>query len=159
MAAEMFAHRAGLRMAHVPYRGSGPAMADLIAGNVRLMFDSSASALPHIQSGRIRALAVTTPARLPQLPEVPTVAETVIPGYAAMGWSGLVAPAGTPEAIIRGANADAVAVLRDPAVAARIREMGAFPDPGTPEEFAAFIRSEIAKWREVARAADVRLEG
>jgi tripartite-type tricarboxylate transporter receptor subunit TctC len=90
---------------------------------------------------------------------VPTIAETVIPGYAAMGWSGLVAPAATPEAIIRRANADAVAVLRDPAVAARIREMGAFPDPGTPEAFAAFIRAEIAKWREVARAADVRLEG
>jgi tripartite-type tricarboxylate transporter receptor subunit TctC len=159
MSAEMFAHRAGLRMVHVPYRGSGPAMADLLAGNVKLMFDSSASALPHIQSGRIRALAVTTPQRLPQLPDVPTVAETVIPGYAAMGWSGLIAPAGTPEAIIRRANADAVAVLRDPSVAARIRDMGAFPDPGTPEEFAAFIRAEIAKWREVARAADVRLEG
>ncbi|MCB4821109.1 Bug family tripartite tricarboxylate transporter substrate binding protein [Roseicella aerolata] len=159
MSAEMFAHRAGLRMVHVPYRGSGPAMADLLAGNVRLMFDSSASALPHIQSGRIRALAVTTPQRLPQLPDVPTVAETVIPGYAAMGWSGLVAPAGTPEPIIRRANADAVTVLRDPSVATRIREMGAFPDPGTPEEFAAFIRAEIAKWREVARAADVRLEG
>jgi tripartite-type tricarboxylate transporter receptor subunit TctC len=159
MSAEMFAHRAGLRMVHVPYRGSGPAMADLLAGNVKLMFDSSASALPHIQSGRIRALAVTTPQRLPQLPDVPTVAETVIPGYAAMGWSGLIAPAGTPEAIIRRANADAVAVLRDPAVAARIRDMGAFPDPGTPEEFAAFIRAEIAKWREVARAANVRLEG
>jgi tripartite-type tricarboxylate transporter receptor subunit TctC len=159
MAAEMFAHRAGLRMVHVPYRGSGPAMADLIAGNVQLMFDSSASALPHVQSGRIRALAVTTAQRLPQVPEVPTVAETVIPGYAAMGWSGVVAPAGTPEPIIRRVNADAGAVLRDPAVAARMREMGAFPDPGTPEEFAAFIRAEITKWREVARAADVRLEG
>jgi tripartite-type tricarboxylate transporter receptor subunit TctC len=159
MAAELFAWRAGLRMTHVPYRGSGPAIADLIAGNVKLMFDSSSSALPHIQSGRIRALAVTSATRLPQLPDVPTVAETVIPGYEAAGWSGLVAPAGTPPAIIRRANADAVAVLRDPVVAHRIREMGAFPAPGTPEEFADFIRAEIAKWGEVARAANVRLEG
>jgi tripartite-type tricarboxylate transporter receptor subunit TctC len=159
MAAEMFAHRAGLRMTHVPYRGSGPAMADLIAGNVKLMFDSSASALPHIQAGRVRALAVTSAERLPSLPDAPTVAETVIPGYAAAGWSGLVAPAGVPEEIIRRANADATAVLRDAAVAQRIRDMGAFPDPGTPEQFGAFIRTEIAKWAEVARAANVRLEG
>ena len=159
MAAELFALRAGLRMAHVPYRGSGPAIADLIAGNVALMFDSSSSALPHVQSGRIRALAVTSTTRLPQLPEIPTVAETVIPGYEAAGWSGLVAPAGTPPGIIRRANADTVAVLRDAAVVRRINEMGAFPSPGSPQEFADFVRAEVAKWGEVARAANVRLEG
>lgn len=159
MAAELFAHRAGLNMVHVPYRGSGPAMTDLVAGNIKLMFDSTTSALPHVQAGRVRALAVTTPRRLAQLPDVPTVAETVVPDYAAMGWSGLVAPAGTPAEVARKINADVVAILRDPAVAARMAESGAIADPGTSEQFAQFIRSEIAKWREVARAANVRLEG
>lgn len=159
MAAELFAHRAGLSMVHVPYRGSGPAMTDLIAGNIKLMFDSSSSALPHIQAGRIRALAVTTPRRLAQLPDVPTVAETVAPDYVAMGWSGLVAPAGTPAEITRKINADVVAILRDPAVIARMAESGTIADPGTPEQFARFVSSEIAKWREVARVANVRLDG
>lgn len=159
MAAELFAYRAGLTMVHVPYRGSGPAMTDLIAGNIKLMFDSTASALPHIQAGRVRALAVTTPQRLAQLPDVPTVAETVAPDYAAMGWSGLVAPAGTPPEIARKINADVVAILRDPAIVARMAESGTIADPGTPEQFAQFVRGEIAKWREVARVANVRLEG
>jgi tripartite-type tricarboxylate transporter receptor subunit TctC len=159
MTAEMLAHRLGLTMTHVPYRGSGPAMADLIAGNVKVMVDSLASALPNIQAGRIRALAVTGRARTPQLPDVPTVAESVSPGFESLGWSGLVAPAGTPAAIIRRINADAVAILRDPAISARMVELGGFPDPGTPEEFGRFIAAEVAKWREVARAANVRLDG
>jgi tripartite-type tricarboxylate transporter receptor subunit TctC len=159
MTAEMFAYRLGLKMNHVPYRGSGPAMADLVAGNVKVMFDSLASALPHVQAGRIRPLAVTSRARVPQLPDVPTVDEAAVKGFEAAGWSGIVAPAGTPAAIIRRVNADAVAVLRDQAVAARMVGMGGFPDPGTPEQFGAFIRAEIAKWREVAQAAQVKLEG
>ncbi|MDP3416994.1 tripartite tricarboxylate transporter substrate binding protein [Falsiroseomonas sp.] len=159
MTAEMLAHRLGLRMQHVPYRGSGPAMADLLGGNVKVMVDSLASALPHVQAGRIKALGVTGSSRAPQMPEVPTVAETVSPGFQALGWSGIVAPAGTPAAIIRKVNADAVAILRDPAIAARMVQLGGFPDPGTPEEYGAFIRAEIAKWREVARAANVRLDG
>ncbi|HWL81016.1 MAG TPA: tripartite tricarboxylate transporter substrate binding protein [Roseomonas sp.] len=159
LAMEMLAHRAGVRMTHVPYRGSGPAMADLIAGNVPLMMDSLASALPHVQSGRALALAITGRERVKQLPDTPTVAESGLAGYEALGWSGLVAPAATPAAIIRRVNADAVAILRDPAVARRMVEMGGFPAPGTPEEFGNFIRGEIAKWREVARDANVRLEG
>jgi tripartite-type tricarboxylate transporter receptor subunit TctC len=159
MTAEMLAHRLNLQMTHVPYRGSGPAMADLIAGNVKVMVDSLASALPNIQGGRIRALGVTGRARTPQLPQVPTVAETVSPGFEALGWSGIVAPAGTPQPVIARINADAVAILRDPVVAARMVELGGFPDPGTPEEYQRFIAAEIAKWREVARAANVRLDG
>jgi tripartite-type tricarboxylate transporter receptor subunit TctC len=158
MTAEMLAHRLSLQMVHVPYRGSGPAMADLIAGNVKVMVDSLASALPNVQAGRIRALAVTGPRRATQLPDVPTVAETVSPGFEAQGWSGLIAPAGTPQAIINRVNADVVAILRDPAIAARMVELGGSPDPGTPQEYAQFIASEIAKWREVARAANVRLD-
>jgi tripartite-type tricarboxylate transporter receptor subunit TctC len=159
MAMEMLTHRAGVRMTHVPYRGSGPAMADLIAGNVPLMMDSLASALPQVQGGRAKALAVTSRARAPQLAGVTTVAEIGLDGYEALGWSGLVAPAGTPPEILARINADAVAILRDPAIAARMLELGGFAAPGTPEEFGSFIRSEIAKWRKVAQEANVRLEG
>jgi len=159
LAMEMLAHRAGVRMTHVPYRGSGPAMADLIAGNVPLMMDSLASALPHVQAGRVRALAITGRERVKQLPDTPTVAESGLAGYEALGWSGLVAPAATPPAIIARINAEVVAILRDPAVAARMVEMGGFPAPGTPEEFGSFIRGEMEKWRSVARDANVRLSG
>lgn len=159
MATELLMLRTGLRLNIVHYRGSGPGITDLIAGNVPLMMDSVASALPHIRSGRARALAVTTRARISALPDVPTFAETLVPGYEAVGWSGLVAPAATPAPIIARVSADVGAILREPAIVRRIEEMGAVADPNTPEQYAAFIRSEIAKWREVARAANVRLEG
>ena len=134
-------------------------MADLLAGNVPLMMDSVASALPQIQGGRVRALAVAQPRRVPQLPDVPTIAESLSPGYEAAGWSGLIAPAATPPEIIRRISADIGTVLRETAIQERFLAMGAIADPGTPEEFAAFIRAEIVKWREVARAANVRLDG
>lgn len=159
MATELLMLRTGLRVTIVHYRGSGPAITDLIAGNVALMMDSVASALPHIRAGRAKALAVTTRARIAALPDVPTFAETLAPGYEAVGWSGLVAPAATPPAIIARISADVGAILRDPAMIQRIQDMGAIADPTTPEAYAAFIRAEIAKWREVARAANVRLEG
>lgn len=159
MTAEMFAHRAGVQMSHVPYRGSGPAIADLIAGNVQLMFDSTASALPHIQTGRARALAVTTARRIEALPDLRTIAETILPGFDGAGWSGIVVPTGTPAPIIEKLNREVVAILRTPAVAGRISAMGAVPDPTTAEGFADFVRAEIAKWGEVARVANVRLEG
>jgi tripartite-type tricarboxylate transporter receptor subunit TctC len=159
MAAELLMLRANIRFNIVHYRGSGPAIADVIAGNVKLMTDSVASSLPHIREGRVKAIALCSAQRVPQLPDVPTIAETLVPGYEAAGWSGLVAPAGTPPDIIRRINVDVVAALREPAIATRIAGMGAVADPRTVEESAAFIRSEIAKWREVARAANVRLEG
>jgi tripartite-type tricarboxylate transporter receptor subunit TctC len=159
MAAELLMLRAGIRFNIVHYRGSGPAIADVIAGNVKLMTDSVASALPHIQSGRVRPIALCSARRVPQLPDVPTIAESLVPGYEAAGWSGLVAPAGTPAEIVNRINADVVAILRDPAITKRIEEMGAVADPLTPEQFGTFVRSEVAKWREVARAGNVRLEG
>ena len=159
MSAELFVHRTGIKVNMVHYRGSGPAMADLLSGNVKLMFDSVASALPHIQAGRIIPIAVTTPDRAPQLPEVPTIAETVAPGYGAYGWTGLCAPTGTPAEILQKVNADLNAVLRQPAMQARFIELGGTAAPGTPEEFGDFVRREIAQWREVARIANVRLEG
>lgn len=158
MAAEMFAHRAGIQLNIVHYRGSGPAVTDLIAGNIPVMFDSVASALPHIRGGRARPIAVTMRARVAQLPDTPTIADR-LPGYEAAGWSGLVAPAGTPAEIVRKINADVVAILRETAVAERIAGLGMIADPGTPAEYAAFVGAEVAKWREVARIANVRLDG
>jgi tripartite-type tricarboxylate transporter receptor subunit TctC len=158
MSAELFASRGGVQLTHVPYRGSGPAMADLLAGNIPMMFDSVASALPQVQAGRIRAIAVTSAQRAPQLPDTPAIAET-LPGFEAIGWGGLCAPAATPRPIIDRINADATALLRDRAFAARMVELGGTPAPQSPEECTAFVRAEIAKWREVARNANVRLDG
>jgi tripartite-type tricarboxylate transporter receptor subunit TctC len=158
LSAEMFASRGGVKLTHVPYKGSGPAMADLIAGNIPMMFDSVASALPHIQGGRIKALAVTSATRAPQLPEVPAIAES-LPGYEAIGWGGLCVPAPTPREVVERMNADVTALLRDARVAARMLELGGTAAPQTIEAANAFVASEIRKWGEVARAAGVRLEG
>jgi tripartite-type tricarboxylate transporter receptor subunit TctC len=159
MAIELLQLRTGLRFNIVHYRGSGPGIADLIAGNVPLMFDSVASSLPQIQAGRARPLALALPNRMAALPDTPTLAETISPGYRAYGWTGLVAPMGTPAEIVARIAADAGQVLREPAMAERILSMGAIADPMAPAEFGAFIRAEIAQWREVAQAANVRLEG
>ncbi|MES2710111.1 MAG: tripartite tricarboxylate transporter substrate binding protein [Pseudomonadota bacterium] len=158
MAAEMFAHQAGIQLNIVHYRGSGPAVTDLIAGNIPVMFDSVASALPHIRGGRARAIAVTMRTRVAQLPDTPAITER-LNGYEAAGWSGLVAPAGTPPDILRKINADVVAILREAPVMARIAELGMITDPQTPAEHTQFLTAEIAKWREVARVANVRLDG
>lgn len=159
LAAELFQTRTGIRMTHVPYRGSAPAMTDVIAGVVPVMMDSVTAALGHIRAGRVRPLAVTSATRAPLLPEVPTVAETVAPGYEATGWSGIVAPAATPPALVARISADIQAALAVPATRQRMIEMGGIPAAGPPEAFGAFIRAEIAKWGEVARAANVRLDG
>jgi len=159
LAIELLQLRTGLRFNIVHYRGSGPGISDLVAGNVPLMMDSVASALPQIQGGRARPLAVAQPRRVPQLPDLPTLAETLSPGYEAAGWTGLVAPAATPPEIVRRISADVRSILGERALQDRILAMGGIADPGTPEEFAAFVRNEIAKWREVAQAANVRLDG
>jgi len=150
---------AGLKMRHVPYKDVPQALGDVAARRVTVMISNLPPAMSLVRAGKLRPLAVTTRTRSKALPEVPTIAETLVPGYEAAGWSGLVAPTGTPEAIIRRINADVVAILREPAIADRIASMGAVADPQTPEEYAAFLREEISKWREVARAANVRLEG
>lgn len=159
MAAELFAHRTGAKLNMIHYRGSGPAMTDILAGNVKLMMDSYASARAHIAAGRLKAIAVTTEQRAPQLPNTPTIAESVAPGYRAYGWTGLNAPAATPPAILAKVNADVTAILREPAVAARFIELGGSAVPTTQQAYGDFVRSEIAQWREVARIANVRLEG
>ena len=159
LAAEAFAQQAGIRLTHIPYRGSAPAMADLIAGNVKLMFDSLASALPHIRTGRVRALGVTSATRMPQAPEVPTVAEAAnLPGFEAFGWAGLVVPANTPPAIVARLAEAALAAVRSPAITARIEELGGTAAPLPPADFARFIAAEVTKWSAVAKAGNVRLD-
>ena len=158
MTGELFKSTTGVDLVHVPYKGSGPAIADLMGGQIPLMFDSLASAPPHIQSGRIKVLAVTTAERVPQLPAVPTVAEAGYPGFSGVGWSGFLLPAGTPREIVEKVSADTQAVLKEPDTVKRIIERGGVPDPMTPQQFADFIRAEIAKWGEVARTAKVKLD-
>lgn len=158
MTAELLCARAGIALRHISYKGSSPAMFDLVGGQVTLMIDSAASSLPHLRSGKIRAIAVTTARRIPQLPEVPTVAESGYPGFEAVGWAGIVVPAATPPAIVERVSADVRAALREPKLQGDIIARGGIPDPRTPSAYAAFIRSEIDKWAGVAREAKVRLD-
>jgi len=153
---ELFKLMAKIDIVHIPYKGSGPAMADLLGGHVKLMMDSTASALGAIRDGRIKALGVTTAARVPApLDKVPSIGETV-PGYDSAGWSGLVAPAKTPDEIVAKVNADMVALLRDPAVLRQFEERATLADPLTPAQFAAFIAKDMATWAEVVKATGTK---
>lgn len=152
---ELFKLLAKLDIVHIPYKGSGPAQADLLGGHVKLMMDSTASALGAIRDGRIKALGVTTARRAPGLPQVPPIGDTV-PGYDSAGWSGLVAPAKTPDAIITKVNADLVAVMRDPAVLKQFEDRATLADPTTPAEFGAFMAKDMATWAEVVKATGTK---
>jgi tripartite-type tricarboxylate transporter receptor subunit TctC len=158
MTGELFKSKAGIDLVHVPYKGSGPGIVDLVGGQVPIMVDSQASALPYIKTGKIRAIAVTTAVRTPQLPDVPTVIEQGYAGFEGFGWSGFLLPAGTPRAIVEKISADTQTALREPALRDRIIALGAIPDPRTPQQYADFIRAEIAQWSEVARVAKVKLD-
>lgn len=153
---ELFKLKAGIDIVHIPYKGSGPAMADLLGGHVKLMMDSTAAALNHIRDGRIKALAVTTskPAPAP-LDKIPTIAAT-IPGFNAAGWSGLAAPARTPLEVVAKVNKDMQTLLNDEAVTKQIEARAALPAPGTPIQFAEFIKNEMDKWGEVVRATGTK---
>ena len=146
---------AGIDMQHVPYRGAPLALADLLGGQVQVMFDNLPSSIDHIRSGRLRALGVSTPARLDLLPDVPTIAATV-PGYETSAFAGLGAPAGTPPAVVERLNKAVGVALADPKLAARIVEMGGVPMPMTPVEFGTFLANETAKWGKVIRAANIK---
>jgi tripartite-type tricarboxylate transporter receptor subunit TctC len=148
--------RAGIFVSHIPYRGTAPSVTDLIAGQVDATFTGSPAVLPHIRSGRLRALAVSSAARLPQLPDVPTVAESGIKDFEADQWYGLVAPAGTPAAEVSRLNTAINLALQSPELAQQFAGEGAVPLPGTPQAFAALIAREIPRWREVVRRGNVR---
>jgi tripartite-type tricarboxylate transporter receptor subunit TctC len=152
---ELFKLMTKVDIVHIPYKGSGPAMADLLGGHVKLMMDSTASSLGAIRDGRIKALGVTTARRAPGLDKVPPIGETV-PGYDSAGWSGLVAPAKTPDPIISKVNADLVALMRDQAVLKQFEERATLADPMTPAEFAAFMAKDMATWAEVVKATGTK---
>jgi tripartite-type tricarboxylate transporter receptor subunit TctC len=155
---ELFLSMANLKMVHVPYKGSSPAIVDLIAGHVAVMASTILTAIPHVRSGRMRALGVTGAKRLAALPEVPTIAEAALPGYEAVQWYGILAPAKTPEAIVLKLNGEIGQVLQSVDVRTKFVNDGAEPAGNTPEDFARFIRLETEKWDRVARAAGIRRE-
>jgi tripartite-type tricarboxylate transporter receptor subunit TctC len=146
------------KMVHVPYRGGAPAATDLIAGHAAVMFNNVNTAVPHVKSGRLRALAVTTQMRSPALPGAPTVAESGLPGFESNSWQGIVTRAGTPGAVIARLNAETVKVLQLPDVRNAIAGMGNDIAAGSPEAFLAYISSEMEKWGKVIKAANVRSE-
>ena len=148
--------RARLFMLHIPYKGTAPSVTDLIAGQVDATFTGAPAVLPHVRSGRLRALAVSSPLRLPALPDVPTVAEGGYPGFEADQWYGVVAPAGTPAAVVARLNAEINKALALPEVAQQLSVEGALPTPGTPQAFGELIRREIPRWAEVVKAGNVK---
>ncbi|MDP1717453.1 MAG: tripartite tricarboxylate transporter substrate binding protein [Burkholderiales bacterium] len=149
LAGELLKSLARIDIVHVAYKGSGPALVDLISGQVHFMFPNLVNSLPHIASGRLRALAVTGAKRATAAPHIPTLIEAGVPGYTVMSWYGLLAPAGTPQAVVGRLNSELVKVLRSPDVKERLAGQGADPAEGTPEEFSAFLKEEIAKWGKV----------
>jgi tripartite-type tricarboxylate transporter receptor subunit TctC len=157
LSGELFKMMTGVNLLHVPYRGSAPALTDLISGQVQLMFDNMPSSIEHIKAGKLRALAVTTAVRSPELPDVPTVAETV-PGYEASAWFGMGAPKGTPPDVINKLNKAINAALADPNIQARLRDLGGAVMAGTPAEFGKVIADETEKWSKVVKAVGVTVE-
>jgi tripartite-type tricarboxylate transporter receptor subunit TctC len=158
MAAELFKSVTGAPITHVPYKGSGPAVADLVGGRVQIMFDAAPSLIQHVRSGKLRVLAAASRERNRLLPEVPTFAELGHPKVAVSLWYGLLAPAGTPRAAIDKLNAAAVKALESPDVREKLLAQGAEPMPGSPESFAAFMNEEMTKWAPVVKHAGVKLE-
>ncbi|GEP61256.1 Bug family tripartite tricarboxylate transporter substrate binding protein [Reyranella soli] len=149
VAGELFRTMAGLEWQHVPYRGTGPSLVDLLAGQVQLTIDNLPAILPHIKTGALRALAISTDKRVPQLPDLPTIAEAGLPGYAAISWQMVAVPTGTPRPIIDRMAATISKLTAEPAFRARVADAGAEPAGGTVDEARAFVKQETVKWREV----------
>ena len=148
----------GTSLTHVPYKGAPPAMIDLIAGQVQASFATSLSAVSNVKSGKVKALGVSTSKRIPSLPDVPTIAEAGVPGYEASGFFGLIAPVGTPVAVVNKINGDVVRILGDPALVKQLSEQGAEARSSTPAEYGAFIREEVAKWAKVVKESGAKID-
>lgn len=158
LTAELFKSRTGIDIIHVPYKGGPPAMNDLLAGHVALSFATSPSAVPHVKSGKLRALAVSTAKRISALPDVPTIDESGVPGFEASGANGLVGPAGMPAAVVEKLNAAIVRIVKEPAMQKFLSEQGAEPLTTTPAEYGAYIRSEVAKWAKAVKDSGARVD-
>ncbi len=158
LAGESFKIAAGVQMQHVPYKGSAPALTDLIGGQVQLMFDSMPSAMPHVKAGKLRPLAVSTARRSAAVPDLPTVAEAGVPGYDISTWYGLWAPRGTPREIVERIALETAKLLKLPDVRERYAALGAEPVGSTPDEFAAYCRSELGKWAKIVRESGAKAD-
>ncbi len=158
LASELFLDMGGIKIVHVPYKGTGPALNDSIAGNVQLIFGSVSTTLQHIKSGRLRGLAVTTSKRISAMPELPTVAESGVPGYDVILWHGLVGPKGMPKAVVDRLNSEAAQILKSKAMEDLLAADGVTPAGGTPEQFQTLIKSDIERWRKVVERAHIKLE-
>jgi tripartite-type tricarboxylate transporter receptor subunit TctC len=156
--AEVFKSVAGVDLLHVAYKGGGPALIDLVAGRVHVMLDTAASAMPHVRSGKLRALALSAPKRSAEYPDLPTFAEAGLPQYDTNAWYSMHAPAGTPPEIVRRLNTELVAILRDPDILARFKQLSTDPVGNSPEEFAAFVRAELDKYARIIKAAGIKLD-
>lgn len=158
MSAEMFMMLTGVKMVHIPYKGSGQSLPAVIAGEVPVIFDNLTSAIPHIKSGRLRALAVTTATRYAELPDVPTMQEAGVAGYEATAWFGIIAPKGVPRDIILRVNGEVNKALAQADVKEKLAQQGALARPWTPEQFGDFIHNEVAKWARVVKASGAKVE-
>ncbi len=158
LSGELYKSLAGLDMVHVPYKGSAPAIQDVIGGQLPMMFDTSVVAGPFIQSGKVRALAVTSAKRTPQLPNVPTMAESGVPGYDLVSWQGIFAPAGVAPDILNRLQAEVSKVIKSPEIQERLGKLGMDPSTLTPEQFAAFQMAEIAKWAKVIKSSNIKID-
>jgi len=158
LATELFGSMAKVKMNHIPYKGTGPALTDTLAGQTNIFFSSTANAMPHVKAGKLRAIAVTTAKRIPALPEVPTVAESGVPGYDVVLWHGLIGPKGLPRAVVDRINGEVTKSLKLKETAEQLQNDGVAPAGGTPEQFAAQIAKEIGIWRKVAADAGVKAE-
>ncbi len=154
---ELFLHMAGVQMTHVPYKGGGPALTDLIAGQISLVFATSQVGLPQVKAGRLRALAVTTPERIPAEPDLPTVAESGVPGYEVTNWHGLIGPKGLPRAIVERIHGELTKIIKQKDMEDRLQADGVSPAGGTPEQLFEQIRKEIEQWRQVVARAGIRI--
>jgi tripartite-type tricarboxylate transporter receptor subunit TctC len=158
MGMELLKSMTGINVVHVPYKGGGPAMTELLAGQVQLLFNSIPSVLPQVKAGRLKALAVGSARRSPAMPDVPTVAESGVPGYEYATWYGLFAPADTPRAVIAQLNKAVAAALKNPELAQSLASQGSEPNPTTPDELARFVKSEHDRWSRVVKAAHMTAE-
>lgn len=158
LSAELFKTLSGIDMVHIPYKGSAPAIQDVIGGQVPLMFDTTVVAAPFIQSGKVRPLAVTSAKRVASLPDVPTMAEAGVAGYDVVSWQAMFAPAGTPSAIVQRLQTEVAAILKQPDVQERLAKLGVEPSGMAPQQLADFQAAEIAKWAKVVKAANVKID-
>jgi tripartite-type tricarboxylate transporter receptor subunit TctC len=155
---EVFKSVAGVDLLHVAYKGGGPALTDLMGGRVQVMFDTAASAMPHVRGGRLRALAISGPKRSPEYPDLPTFAEAGLAAYDTNAWYSIHLPAGTPPDIVKRLNGELVAILRQPDVQERFKQLSTEPVGNSPEEFDAFVRAELAKYAQVIKQAGIKLD-